>query len=199
MTDMPQVVYEYSQGDLLEDRNTYFYTPYHGKAFLAAWRQSRQSAATDLPAPQPFEFQERPLSDNRANRIDTADLLNHLGWQLSEGQAELTEVQKALLNRLVTKFEVSKRIYTGYTGGFKPIDKTGYTHMGLYVQFAAAMSLAYQKTAGLPYLNVMTKSIDTLIARRDRLELKETAVLAHLIEREDNYVAAVAENVEVDL
>ena len=40
MTDYP-----YVSGDLLEKRNTYFYTPYAGADFLRAWRLQREAAA----------------------------------------------------------------------------------------------------------------------------------------------------------
>jgi methionyl-tRNA formyltransferase len=40
MTDYP-----YASGDLLEKRNTYFYTPYAGADFLLAWRLQREAAA----------------------------------------------------------------------------------------------------------------------------------------------------------
>lgn len=199
MTHTPEVAYEYSQGNLLEKRNTYFYTPFLGEAFLAAWRHSRQSAAAGLPEPQPFEFQKSHLPGEKTDVIDTRSLLNYLGNLLIEGESKPSEYQQALLNRLVTKFEVSKRIYESYTKEFQPIDKAGYNRLGLYVQFAAAMSLAYQKTAGLTYLNAMIKCIDTLISCMDRLQPKEAAALADLINREYTYVAALAEKVEVEL
>ena len=41
---MESVEYEYSSGDLLEDRNTYFYTEFRGKAFFSAWQNDRDAA-----------------------------------------------------------------------------------------------------------------------------------------------------------
>lgn len=199
MTPPQEIVYEYSSGNLLENRNTYFYTPFHGKAFLAAWRYNRQSAADGLPEPRSFDFKKETLPDEKADLIDTDSLLNHLGALFSEGESEPSEYQQALLNRLVMKFEVSKRIYESYTQKFQPIDKAGYKRMELYVQFAATVSLVYQRTAGLPYLNVMIKCIDTLISCRGRLRPKEAAVLADLINQEYNYIVTVAEKAEVEL
>ena len=129
MTDTPDVCYEYSRGDLLEERNTYFYTLFQGKAFLAAWRHSRQSAAAGLSEPRPFEFKKVPFPDENENIIDTDRLLNHLGHLLSEDVTEPSEYQWALMNRLVTKFEVSKRIYGSYTKEFKSIEKADYKHL----------------------------------------------------------------------
>ena len=40
---MESVIYEYSSGDLLEDRNTYFYTLFRGKSFLSAWQEKRDA------------------------------------------------------------------------------------------------------------------------------------------------------------
>ncbi len=40
--------YIYSQGNRLEDRNTYFYTQFQGEKFLHAWRAAREHAAHDL-------------------------------------------------------------------------------------------------------------------------------------------------------
>ena len=51
--------YPYAVGDRLEDRNTYFYTPFCGREFLTAWRRHREDARRSLvpsqdaaPAPQ---------------------------------------------------------------------------------------------------------------------------------------------------
>jgi hypothetical protein len=199
MTHIHEVAYEYSRGNLLEKRNTYFYTPFYGKAFLKAWRHSRQLAIAELPEAQPLEFKKVLFHHESEDVINTDRLLNYLGDLLSEGESEPSEYKWALINRLVMKFEVSKRIYQYYTKDFQPVNKAGYKHMELYVQFVAVMSIAYQKTAGLPYLNVMIKCIDTLISYRERLRSNEAAALADLINREYNYVATLAEKVEVRL
>ena len=43
--------YPYAQGDPLEQRNDYTYAPFLGQAFMDAWRQARQQALDELPAP----------------------------------------------------------------------------------------------------------------------------------------------------
>ncbi len=40
--------YPYARGDLLHERNTYYYTPYHGRQFLDAWRAARNDVLANL-------------------------------------------------------------------------------------------------------------------------------------------------------
>ena len=49
---MSAIDYPYSQGDRLEERNTYFYSQYHGAAFFPVWQASRQAALAHLPPAQ---------------------------------------------------------------------------------------------------------------------------------------------------
>ncbi len=40
-----QTIYPYASGHLLEERNTYFYSSYHGKALLEAWQARRREGS----------------------------------------------------------------------------------------------------------------------------------------------------------
>ena len=46
---MTGVSYSYASGDLLEDRQTYFYSRYEGKPFLIAWQAQRDALMENLP------------------------------------------------------------------------------------------------------------------------------------------------------
>ena len=44
--------YPYASGPILEEPNTYFYTPYGGSHFLKAWHQARYNVLGELPSPK---------------------------------------------------------------------------------------------------------------------------------------------------
>ena len=99
---------------------------------------------------------------------------------------------KIKLDLWVKKFEVSKRLFAEYDENLKPVDKTKYQEMGSYIRYAEIMERAYNTTLKLPYLNVLLKVLDTLIACRDRLNQQQKSRLAWLIGQEKEHVQTLA-------
>ena len=69
-------LYPYAEGPLLEQPNSYFYTPYHGHEFLHVWQQS----CTIDPC---LEIPSRPSADierrsSVGDKVDTVNLLHNL-------------------------------------------------------------------------------------------------------------------------
>lgn len=159
------MIYPYASGDRLEDRNTYFYAAYGGRKFLAAWRQSRRAAGG--PAAPAAE----------APRSAPTDLL-------LRGRAPRAE-----LDRLLQRFEVTKRLHGEYNERWRPVDETDYKPLGRYVDFAGALQAAYARTGKLQYLNAFLKCMDTLVAARARLDPAARRRLKVLAEAEQRAVA----------
>jgi len=162
---MTRDLYPYSQGDRLDDRNTYFYSAFHGHTFLAAWHASRNAALAGLPHAQ----RPQPLA------------------------AEWCENAERLLQR----FEVSKRIYRAYDADFKAVRDSGYDDLDLYLRFGAWCVDGEPRPAALRYLNALLKLVDLLISVRERLTGEQGAGLAWLIERERAWVQRIAASVSV--
>ncbi len=75
---------------------------------------------------------------------------------------------KMWMDRLVQRFEVSKKICERYKPGFKKGDGTSECFI-LYALFAMNLSIYYYKTKNLKYLNTLLKLNDTLISVIDKL------------------------------
>ena len=186
---MSASAYPYSQGDRLEDRNTYFYSEFRGMPFLEAWQASRDAALAALPPARPL--QPRAASIAYAGPAhDTAELLSVL-----IAQAEPC----SLLDRLLQRFEVSKRLYRRYDADFKAIRDSGYDDLELYLQFAALCLRCQGGPAAMRFLNALLKTLDSLMSARARLGNEQGAQLAWLIGEERAWVRRIAEGVGVEL
>lgn len=184
--------YPYARGDLLEQRNTYFYSPFGGEAFLAAWRAERESALDDLPPASPAPDADAD-ADADMGGAPTDRLLERLYRAFSEGRHG--RVEEWLLARLIQRFEVSKRVHAEYSAEFRPVDPEDYRDLGRYLRFAEVLDAAFARAGGLPRLNAMLKCLDTLAALRGRLGTAAAGRLAWLIGREREHVAGLARHI----
>jgi hypothetical protein len=191
---MSEITYPYSQGDRLEDRNTYFYSSYHGAAFFPVWRASRDAALSHLPPPRSQPVLAPAANKGAEDGHDTEQLLRNL----LAGSPENAE-NRRLAERLLQRFEVSKRIYRRYDPQFKTMAESGYAEVELYLLFAS-LCLHYSKQPeSLPYLNALLKVLDTLVSILHRLSPTQGAYLAWLIGAEREWVARIAARVSVDI
>lgn len=185
--------YPFADGDRLEDRNTYFYVPYGGKDFMAAWRRQRDTALADLPEPADPEIgggEKVP----EAGPVTTTDLLEALHGALAGGRAGDTAVQ-GWLEKLVKKFEVTKHIHPEYDAAFRALDRNAYGDLSLYVRLVEVFEAAFAQSRDLIFLNLLLKCLDSLCSVKDRLSEEEQARLARLIGCEDGHVRTLQEAV----
>jgi hypothetical protein len=91
--------------------------------------------------------------------VDTRALLESLiAAELREEHAELACVW---LDRLIQRFEVTKKIYEAYQPGFRKGESSNHSII-LYWQMALVLSLSYARTQHLKYLNTLLKVCDLL-------------------------------------
>ena len=187
--------YPYADGDRLDERNTYFYTPVSGRPFLDAWIAQRDGVLASLPPPAPdIPDGVAPVPPSADGNQHTRTLLEFVIQQLLNGAAEAAET-KIWLDRLVAKFEVTKRIHPDYDAEFRALEPDHYRDLSLYVKLARIFELAYAATQNIVYLNALLKVIDTLSSVKAQLPNDLRATLAWLIVREKQHVIALAEKV----
>lgn len=160
-----QAIYPYASGDLLEERNTYFYSSYHGAALLEAW-QTRRHEASDVSV--------QGNTDMVPAKTETDHLIMDLTKALDKSPQEAAAAL-VQLDRLVQRFEVTKRIFDGYDDAWRAVDRTRYHNAASYALFSGLLSLAFEKTGCLTYMNALLKCNDILNA----IDLPP-GVLAHL-------------------
>jgi hypothetical protein len=179
-----QSSYAYASGDLLEQRNTYFYSEYGGLAFLEAWRRQRADAIREISETSRQTARcEGACSPSR----NTTDILLESIYQHLESKSNLDE-HLSLLDRLVQRFEVTKRLHGDYDENWRPVDPNDYRVLERYVRFAEALDLGYECTRELTYLNALLKTLDSLTALRAALSTQQRRRLKALIEHERDHI-----------
>ncbi|MCW5619889.1 MAG: hypothetical protein KIS79_02115 [Burkholderiales bacterium] len=173
MSTARAITYEYASGDLLEQRQTYAFSTYAGADFLHAWRASRDAARA--------LWQARAAGDEQAAG-PTAQLLRQLQSNLEQG--DLQAARDLGLDRLVQRFEVSKRIHYAYDPDWRPLEDAGYRDLVLYVEFALVLVAAARHSSALSYLNALLKCMDTLSALAHMVPAGHCAHAARLIDME---------------
>ena len=182
--------YPYSQGNRLDDRNTYFYVPFQGIAFISAWKESRTSTLKKLGMAEPFLIKKPEVNINLNETVVTEVLLKRIYSGLS---IEATNVDNNdILNKLLQRFEVTKRIHVSYPENFRPGADIPFNNLYLYLIFGQVLDKAYEKCGKLFYLNGMIKIIDTLCSLMASLVNEEKQALAWLINREYKYIEHIA-------
>ena len=166
-------LYPYASGDLIEQPNTYHYSAYHGRDFIAAWHLARATVLEKLPRPVPPSAVK---TTNPASR-QSVDLLE----QALGGNTELREA-------FVKKFEIHKRVHDGYDDDFRALDKSARRTLPLYLRAADLFAAAYEESAALHHLNVYLKCLDTLCSMAETLPIDLAARLAWHLRRERSYI-----------
>lgn len=184
--------YPYAFGDVLENPNTYHYSPYQGHEFLSAWREQRINAQLDLDARIGLASEVGADAGSATDRmLDTVCRDVARGDVAAEGEA--------VLNSLVQRFEVTKRLHGEYNAKFRPVDPTDYQSLERYVRFAETLDMAYTLTHRLPYLNALLKCLDILTALSGRLDITQSKRVRQLIDREREHVQRLAEELSRDV
>lgn len=174
-------IYPYAAGPLLDARNTYSYTAYHGTAFLDAWREARERVLA-APTPDAAPCAEPPASP-------TARLLRRIQASLAGGDGRSAAL--ADLNRLLQRFEVTKRVHGEYNENWRPADPEDFRELGLYLALAETLDAAYTATGVLQYLNGLLKCLDTLSAYLPVLDGPQMGRLRALVRQERAHVDAL--------
>ena len=172
------VSYDYASGDLLEDRNTYFYSRFHGREFLSAWRKQRDAA---IAGKGDFSGEDKHVA-----MTPTDQLLETIWREVSVQRASADTMRK--LGHLLQRFEVTKRLHGEYGANWRPKDPRDYRKMERYVRFAEILEQAYSSFAALPHLNALLKCLDTLTALQAGLDTGQKERLRELIAREKKHV-----------
>jgi hypothetical protein len=181
--------YPYDRGDRIVDRNTYFYTPYEGPAFLAAFVASRERLAAGAPS-----------CDAGAADQAVADPVTPAQALFSRISVALTGVvtpeerhwARRALDALIKRFEVTKRVYDAYDEAFKPPASASFREYAAYVAFAEMLDAAYRSNGRLSLLNALLKVMDTLSSVRSALTASLWPRMLRLVDAERRHVEDLA-------
>ncbi|KKN62291.1 hypothetical protein LCGC14_0513510 [marine sediment metagenome] len=210
---MSEIIYEYSKGNLLENRQHYKYTKFAGKEFLKSYINSRRSCTFflqkkhnisgstddlfyDLFSDKSFIKEKKiTIEGDQSNDINTEKILLDLLYnQLEKRQIYDKEIHY-WLNLLTGKFEISKKLYTSYDKeSFKPtIQKFDYIRN--YTLFSSNIAAFCRYNKNLKFLNVLLKVNDTLSSIKERIRNRIDASLTyHSISLEIREIISLGKN-----
>jgi hypothetical protein len=144
-----------------------------GKQFLAMLEGGsaetfRQNEAPDGSFAALAKIMERLTT---AESTSTLNLLHALiAVQLTNTQNANTKIW---IDRLVQRFEVTKKIYESYAPGFRKGEGVN-TSVRLYWLFALALCLFYVRYRQIKYLSTLLKICDLLCSLPENVAQKET-------------------------
>jgi methionyl-tRNA formyltransferase len=106
----------------------------------------------------------------------------------------LPAADRVTLDRILQRFEVSKRLHDDYTAAWRPLDPTRYHGLERYLLLAETLGRAAAWSADLRYLNGLLKCVDTLTSdSMASLAVRSGgARLRAILEQERNLVDQVA-------
>ena len=189
------MTYVYTQENRLEHPHRYIYTPFEGIAFLEAFLENRQtflsryvdgeeSGADSLRDAcvglgWATGARDSLMKFSLDEPVVTEDLLNTIIRAQIEGRVE--SETKIWLDRLVQRFEVSKKIFVTYLPGFRKGDGA-MDDLRLYWQLGTALYLQYEQGAGLKYFSTALKITDLLCSvpcqqLAEKIDSREMAIL----------------------
>jgi len=175
------VAYPYAEGRLLDTPAQYSYSRYQGEPFLHAWRAQRAAMARDLAGAAPA---------SAAPGTPVQALLEHLAREIEAPQPSAACL--STLQRLLQRFEVTKRLHAHYNDHWRPLDPAEFRGAERYVLFAEVLERAYAATGQLPFLNGLLKCMDTVSSLAAQLDGRQAARVRALVEREDAHVRRLA-------
>ncbi len=184
-------LYPYCNNDLINQPFHYHYTSFHGKSLLEAWQENRKDAGSSSHAHKPAVKISDAVSDaTSSGEIQTDQLLSQLLGKLTTKQTNSDDFH--LINKLVQKFEVSKKVYSAYTEKFRPAENADPWDVKNYVLLAQVFALSYEKESKLYYLNALLKILDTLTSIHKQLPSDLYKDFQDLLEKEATFVRELA-------
>lgn len=165
------MIYNYTENDLLEYPESYFYSKFNGVLFLESYYSKRfeklSTLGSDLIINSKFEKLKIEITskikilyskNNKDNSFFyTSDFLLNI---LNDNNQNLNEK----FYKIIQKFEITKKIYDKYQiDSFKGI---GYNkNLDIYILFGICLIDFYHKTKNLVYLNSILKLSDILCSQ----------------------------------
>jgi len=178
--------YDYASVDLLASPQKYQYTPYFGRIFIEAWKTHRDTLMTALPA---AALPELPAIESPGA---TYQQLAEICHQLRSHASSLENTD--LLLFYLKKFEVTKRLYAGYSQSGKAIKSdASYTVLGNYLLLAENCIYKWQQERRSYWLNALLKICDTLSTQYHKMSVTEQAYLHWILRAEVEIVGQLGD------
>jgi len=164
-------------------------TPFQNLEFLIEYKKSREfnleNTKNDINEIKNFKdisFEEevKNWKDNEKNNINTEKLLKFLFIKI----LKKSKKEEILLNEVIKKFEIKKKIFESYNLEFRENTKK-YSNLKNYILLSIICLFKYKKTKNLKFLNTSLKLNDLISSQRKKLVvLEDISLYSFVIKKE---------------
>ena len=181
--------YQYSKKNHFIYVEKYQMTPFKNKEFLIEYKKSRKHNLDEFDKKFDeikyfkdiiFKTEKQKWKDIENNSIKTEKLLKFLFIETIK-KSKKSEI---LLNKIIKKFEIKKKIFETYDLEFKEKSKK-YSNLKNYLLLSIICLFKYQKTKNLKFLNTSLKINDLISSQQQKISnLDEISLYSFVIRKE---------------
>jgi len=160
--------YEYTKNNLLDNPHKYQYSKFEGKGFFIKYENDRKEVLSFFEERLKYLVKANIKSNNQEDNSfiedDNLVLKDFLISLLKESDSEL-EKQKYIMNLLIKRFEVGKKLYLTYSLDEIRKSSSDFTNLINYPLFSLVLQRYYHREKSeekLIYLNAILKVNDIL-------------------------------------
>ena len=193
--------YSYCDRNLLENPEKYNFTKFQGKDFLIDYFNFRQKQIKKIENKININLNmDKIISELEVKKdsIQGIFLLENFLIEIIVGKNRNEKINVDI-DRFLKKFEVKKKLAESYTINFIEND-TEYGNLKNYLLLGFLVTLRYNETRNLKYLNVLLKINDMLITQIEQLkDEKDFFVFKKNLENEIDYVKKICEKKGIEI
>tara|TARA_A100001037_G_scaffold191864_1_gene171638 strand:- start:369 stop:965 length:597 start_codon:yes stop_codon:yes gene_type:complete len=187
------MTYQYSERNLLENKQKYQMTPFEGKEFLTAYERTRK-----------ILMKQKCNENEFLDIIDSLYKINHKEKSsddtkfyseyeflsiIIKGKNNLKKEDETTIEKFVKIFEVKKRIFDTYLINLERNYSDNYTNLRNYILFAIICLKKYEKTDNLKFLNSVLKLNDIICSASGLIsDENDLKLFQYIIEKELDFV-----------
>lgn len=193
--------YSYCDRNLLENPEKYNFTKFQGKDFLIDYFNFRQKQIKKIENKININLNmDKIISELEVKKdsIQGIFLLENFLIEIIVGKNRNEKINVDI-DRFLKKFEVKKKLAESYTINFIEND-TEYGNLKNYLLLGFLVTLRYNETRNLKYLNVLLKINDMLITQIEQLkDEKDFFIFKKNLENEIDYVKKICEKKGIEI
>ena len=198
-------MYKYTENNLLENPETYFYSKFMGLPFLKSYFLKRREKLLEFKNKLPDDYISNNLENITISKLKenckskksnlSINTFHFLLKKLNEKRIIDNDI---ILNRIIQKFEVSKKINDLYSiDELKPIGNN--KNIDIYILFGVLLINFYKMNKKLKYLNSILKLSDILCSLPNNTSFSFVYGSALIIENELNFVEEILSKNKINL
>lgn len=187
------MIYQYSERNLLENKQKYQMTPFEGKEFLTAYEKTRKILMKQKCDENEFldiieslyKINHKEKSDDDTKFYSEYEFLSII----IKGKNNLKKEDETTIEKFVKIFEVKKRIFDTYLINLERNYSDNYTNLRNYILFAIICLKKYETTDNLKFLNSVLKLNDIICSASGLIsDENDLKLFQYVIEKELDFV-----------